>query len=91
MRSVCLDLITIMEAYSLCKVHMLCHFICTPDTRLLFKTSGLADNRTLLELDLSDCGLGNEAAVHLSSIIQQNVCLRALRVTSNNLCSSGGR
>ena len=52
--------------------------------------SGLSDNHTLRELDLSDNHIGSEGAVAVATMLKRNSSLETLRLAECSIGSSGG-
>ena len=66
-------------------------FTDSPCLALLLCHPDLSGNETLEELDLSDCSLGDDCAIHLAAIMGQNLMIRRLKLANNNFSWVGAR
>ncbi len=54
-------------------------------------SQSLVGNHTLMLLDLSSCGLGDDSAQHIAAIMESNPSIRKLHLCNNNISWIGGR
>lgn len=59
------------------------------DNAVEMLSRGLRDNVTLIQLDLSSCGVGDEGCAHLADALLHNQVLRSLQLHRNNISDGG--